>query len=147
MSLVRSRSIEMLYDRRFSTRTLPSRSSTRPRGARSASVRWWLFSAISSNLACCTTCSTQKLTARIEKTTVIPYCRIVRRVVMRRRSSINAINSPPKARAAPRAAPLHGAGQQLDQLKGDHADHRVADRLPDRGRVRCAEMPHVQYLV
>ena len=47
------------------------RSKTTPRGARSASVRWWLFSAISSNFACCTTCSTQKLTARIENTTVI----------------------------------------------------------------------------
>ena len=37
----------MLYEPRFSTSTLPSRSSTSPRGARSASVRRWLFSAIS----------------------------------------------------------------------------------------------------
>ena len=36
-------------------------------------MRWWLFSAISSNLACWTTCSTQKLTANIEKITITPY--------------------------------------------------------------------------
>jgi len=66
-SLVCSRTIEMLYDRRFATSTLRSRSKTIPRGARSASVRWWLFSAISSNLACSTTCITQKPTASVEK--------------------------------------------------------------------------------
>ena len=45
-----SRTIEIVKELRFSTRTLPLRSNSTPRGARSASVRWWLFSAISSYL-------------------------------------------------------------------------------------------------
>ena len=60
--------MEMLNEWRFSTSTLPLRSNSTPRGARSASVRWWLFSAISSNFACWTTCSTQKLTASTANT-------------------------------------------------------------------------------
>ncbi len=63
--------MEMLYEFRFSTSTSPKRSNTIPRGARSASVRWWLFSAISSNFAFWTTWSAQKLTASIEKTTTM----------------------------------------------------------------------------
>ena len=91
------------------------RSNTIPRGARSASVRWWLFSAISSNFACSTTCSTQKLTARIENTTVRTYCRSDMRIVIRRRSSCDAIFKmlTPEAGAA-RLAPLHRSGQKLN---------------------------------
>ena len=59
-SLVCSRTIEMLKALRFSTSTRPVRSKITPRGARSVSVRWWLFSAISWNLACCTTWKNQK---------------------------------------------------------------------------------------
>ena len=91
MSLVCSRTMEMLYECRFSTSTRPSRSNTSPRGARSASVRWWLFSAISAYFACCTTWSTQKLTASTENMTVMPYCSTVSRSEILRQSSIRAI--------------------------------------------------------
>ena len=47
-------------DVRFSTRTLPSRSSSTPRGAGSGSRRRWLFSAISANLSCWATWKIQK---------------------------------------------------------------------------------------
>ena len=63
-----------------------------PRGARSVSVRWWLFSAISLNLACCTTWKNQNPQASRPNATPIATLNALRRVVSRRRSSAIAIN-------------------------------------------------------
>ena len=61
--LVCSRTSAMLKVLRFSTRTLPLRSNSTPRGAGSGSRRRWLFSAISANFSCCATWKIQKPTA------------------------------------------------------------------------------------
>src|SRR5581483_2567428 len=92
-SFVCSRTIALLYDSRFSTSTPLSRATTPPRGARNGSVRWWLFSASSSNFACCTTCSIQKPNTRTPNSTPIDTCSTDRRISSRRRSSAGFMGS------------------------------------------------------
>ena len=87
MFLLCSRTIEMTKESRFSTRTLPLRSNSTPRGARSGSVRWWLFSAISRNFSCCTTWKYQNASASAAKTTVTATWTTISRVASLRRSS------------------------------------------------------------
>ena len=79
--------IEMLNEARFSTSTSPWRSNITPRGARRGSVRWWLFSAISRNLACWKTWKNQKPPSSSTKTTLMTTRSAVMRDCRRRRSS------------------------------------------------------------
>ena len=110
------------------------------RAARAArSVRWWLFSAISSNFACWTTCSTQKLTASTENSDgddVLQHGQPDRRSGddLRAWPSVRLIQSVYRCElAAVRGDPpaLDRARQQLDQLKRHDADHGIA-RAPGR---------------
>jgi len=66
-----------------------------PRGARSASVRWWLFSAISSNFAFWTTWRNQKHIASTAKTTMVATWRMANLTPIRLRSSVTAISFGP----------------------------------------------------
>src|SRR5215831_14004222 len=160
-SLVRSRSIEMLNEWRFSTSTRPSRSNTSPRGARSASVRWWLFSAISSYFACCRTCSVQKLTASTQNSAPMMNCRPFSRRLALRRSSTMGISyilkailtcwnpaisgiSPSKPAFAHSPA-LYRPWEQLHQLKGRNAHDGVCEGLTGDCGVRDAKRPLAQH--
>src|SRR5581483_11056864 len=138
--------IEMLYEWRFSTSTWPLRSKTTPRGARSASVRWLLFSASSAYFSCCATWRTQNPTASTENSRATRYCSTPRRIVTVRRSSARAMAVPYILAVDPAfcgTPPFDGPGEQLSQLKGHHPHHRVARRLTrDRG-VRRPEMAQI----
>ena len=79
--------IEMLNEARFSTSTSPWRSNITPRGARRGGVRWWLFSAISRNLACWKTWKNQKPASSRPNAAVMRRRSAAMRVCRRRRSS------------------------------------------------------------
>ena len=71
----------------FSTRTVPFRSKSTPRGAGSGSRRMWLLSAISRNFSCDAIWNIQNATASTEKRTATVYWMADNRSVRLRRSS------------------------------------------------------------
>ena len=133
--------IEMLNEARFSTSTSPWRSKITPRGARSGSVRWWLFSAISRNLACWKTWKNQKPPSeqgehgehrhaqhadpRLQAPAILRdrtcWLCILYPYLHYRRHRFTRIRRPAAARAV-RAAGVH-------RPDPDHPDHGVADGL------------------
>ena len=76
----------MVNASRFSTSSCPSRSNMTPRGARSESLRRWLFSAIRANAAPSTTWKYQNATASVLNTAMTTTVNAVSRAVVVRRS-------------------------------------------------------------
>ena len=116
----------------------PSRSNNTPRGARSGSSRWWLFSAISWNFSCWMIWKNQKLPAsstnhhdrhlQDRDAGGLDFAGFAGAHGV---SSVQAARRAHAAAAAALLAPLGGAGQQLDGLEHDDADQRVGDALAE----------------